>query len=89
MKIFIYSENILGKKNGSNWSKNYKIWAYLMSESHLLHNIFNIGDYVTIYSYTKRYNEITAMEFRKTDQKWYYQVGHGKWWRESSLKLIT
>jgi hypothetical protein len=52
-------------------------------------NKFNIGDHVTIYGYTEEHNEITAMEFRKVDQVWCYQIGHGSWWAESSLKLIN
>ena len=51
-------------------------------------NLYDIGDYVTIYGYNRENNEITALEFRKTDKTWCYQVGHGSWWAESSLKLI-
>lgn len=51
-------------------------------------NLYNIGDHVTIYGYTEVHNEITALEFRKIEQDWHYQVGHGSWWAEDSLKLI-
>jgi hypothetical protein len=51
-------------------------------------NLYNIEDRVTIYGYTEKRNNITALEFRKTDGVWCYQVGHGSWWAETSLKLI-
>ena len=43
-------------------------------------NKYNIGDHVSIYGYTEIHNEITAKEFRKIEQDWHYQVGHGSWW---------
>lgn len=52
-------------------------------------NKFNIGDNVTIYNYTEKYNNITALEFREVDQTWCYQIGHASWWSETSLKLIN
>ena len=42
---------------------------------------------MTIYGYIEINNEITALEFRKTDGDWHYQVGNAHWWLESSLKL--
>jgi len=51
-------------------------------------NKFNIGDHVVVYGFHVLHDQITALEFRKTDKVWCYQVGRGKWWEEGSLKLI-